>query len=280
MILTAEAFAKVNLSLRVLGRRADGYHELDTVFQAIDLADRLTAEEANYLAFLCDDPSVPGDERNLVVQAARSLAERAGMRPAARLVLSKRIPAGSGLGGGSSDAAAAIALLARLWRLPASRGDLAEVAAGVGSDVPFFLWGGRARGTGRGERIAPLPDGPELSLIVLLPPFPVATAAVYARHSSSSAGRTAEPPAGPFGGNDLTPSVLAVEPRMENYLSIMRGLGPAQISGSGSAIVGLPDGGASEGASLLRSACPEARVEVVRTLSRPEYARRSTMEFS
>ena len=179
--LTLRTSAKVNLVLEVLGKRTDGYHELSTVLQAVDLFDRLRLEEAEDLTLGSDDPELPTDDRNLVVKAARLLGEAAGVGRGARITLEKRIPVAAGLGGGSSDAAAALWGLARLWGLRWSLRRLAELAVQLRMDVPFFLRGGRALATGRGERLEALPSGPSVSLVLAKPDFPLSTREVYGR---------------------------------------------------------------------------------------------------
>ena len=160
--------AKVNLALEVLERRADGFHEIRTVLQTIDLHDRLEIEDAPGLIVECDDPSLKGDS-NLVWQAATVLAGRAGILPHARISLRKAIPVGMGLGGGSSDAAAALLALDRMWGLGLSMEELAGVAPQVGSDVAFFLWGGTAVASGRGEIVQPVPPVPSLPMTLICP---------------------------------------------------------------------------------------------------------------
>ena len=150
------ASAKVNLSLEVLGKRPDGYHEIVTVMQAVDLYDRLTLEAASTLSLRADEPDLPTDERNLIMRAARLLKDAAKVEAGARIELSKRIPVAAGLGGGSSDAAATLWGLNRLWKLRWPRARLMELAVGIGMDVPFFLGNGPALGTGRGEHLKPL----------------------------------------------------------------------------------------------------------------------------
>ncbi len=171
--------AKLNLSLEVLGRRADGYHELCTLFQAVDLSDELTAERANGLTLTVEGDAPPGEE-NLVLRAAHMLAAHTGRR-GAHLRLRKRIPSGAGLGGGSSDAAAALLALNQLWGVGLARPQLAAMARALGADVPFFLHGGIALGTGRGDAIEPLPDLPARWFVVSGPPFslPEKTARVF-----------------------------------------------------------------------------------------------------
>ena len=145
--------AKVNLALDVLGKRPDGYHEIATVMQPIDLFDRLTLEPAPELSLEVDDAALPTDDRNLIVRAAVLLRQAAGIDAGARIRLSKRIPVAAGLGGGSSDAAATLWGLNRLWRLRWSRARLSEVAVQIGMDVPFFLGNGPAV-PGHGPRAA------------------------------------------------------------------------------------------------------------------------------
>ena len=167
--LTLRASAKVNLSLEVLGKRPDGYHEVVTVMHAVDLYDRLTLEAAPTLSFSSDDPDLPTDERNLVMRAARLLKEAASVEAGARIELKKRIPVAGGLGGGSSDAAAALWGLNRLWKLRWTRARLMELAVGIGMDVPFFLGVGPALATGRGEHLKPLGKTGGYALVLVNP---------------------------------------------------------------------------------------------------------------
>jgi len=175
--------AKLNLFLEVIRRRPDGYHDIDTVMQAIDLYDDLhvspRAEPA--LALECSDPALPCDERNLALRAAKALREHTGHRGGAHLRLTKRIPSQAGLGGGSSDAAGALVGLNRAWGLGLSVEELRGVAAQVGSDVAFFLYGGTARCTGRGERVEPVAGPPEQRYVLVCPQVAVSTAEAYKR---------------------------------------------------------------------------------------------------
>ncbi|NIS29848.1 MAG: 4-(cytidine 5'-diphospho)-2-C-methyl-D-erythritol kinase, partial [Actinobacteria bacterium] len=180
MRLVAECPGKINLLLRVVDRRPDGFHELDTVFQTIDLRDRLEIGPGEGLRLICDDPGIPCDESNLVLRAVRLLERDVARRPLqASLVLRKSLPAQAGLGGGSSDAAGALLLGCRFWGLEPSPEELERLAAELGADVPFFLVGGTARGTGRGDRIEALEPLPETPLILGFPPFGVSTAEVF-----------------------------------------------------------------------------------------------------
>ena len=184
--IRAWAYAKINLTLEVLGRRADGYHEVMTILQTIDLADRLDVLSAESLSVECDEPSLSG-EANLVWQAAVTLAKSRNIAPKARIIIRKRIPVGMGLGGGSSDAAAALVALNQLWELRLPDAELAKLAAELGSDVPFFLFGGTALGRGRGEQISPLPALPALPLTLICPhsTIPNKTAFMYSRLNQS-----------------------------------------------------------------------------------------------
>lgn len=179
------AFAKINWSLRVIGRRQDGFHEIDTVLQTISLHDTLAFSplEEDRIALSCSDPSLSCDERNLVWRAASALRTRMGDNidrlKGADIRLEKRIPMQAGLGGGSSDAAAALIGLTSLWSLEISASELWEIASDLGADVPFFLWGGMARGTGTGTCVTPLADGPQEFLLVIKPNAVVSTSHAY-----------------------------------------------------------------------------------------------------
>src|SRR5215510_1027265 len=144
--ISLPAFAKINLSLRVLGKRADGYHEVNTVLQTISLHDTLTfsTTDDHQIRLWCDDRSIASDETNLVWRAAAALRKRYAVRSGVKIRLEKRIPREAGLGGGSSDAAATLIALLQLWEIEATAGDLISIAGSLGSDAPFFLIGGTA----------------------------------------------------------------------------------------------------------------------------------------
>lgn len=173
---TTPAPAKVNWTLEVLGRRDDGYHEVRTILQTVDLADRVTVRPAPEVTLRVAGPA-PVDAppaENLAYRAVMLLRSRSGVRAGAEIELWKRVPAAAGLGGGSSDAAATLRALAALWGLDLSPEHLAALAAELGSDVPFFCYGGTALATGRGDRVQPLPDVPSRWLVLVLPPLTVA----------------------------------------------------------------------------------------------------------
>ena len=167
-----DAYGKVNLCLEVLGKRGDGYHEIKTVMQTINLADELDIEPWPVLRVVCDSPELSG-EANLVWQAAGALAGARGIQPKASIRLRKRIPIAMGLGGGSSDAASALRGLNELWELKATDEELSEIAATLGSDVAFFLRGGTALAEGRGERVHPMPSIPPFNLTLVFPDIEV-----------------------------------------------------------------------------------------------------------
>jgi 4-diphosphocytidyl-2-C-methyl-D-erythritol kinase len=178
--LQLSAAAKVNLALEVLTRRPDGYHEIATVMQTVDLSDRLVIEDADTIEIHTTAAGVPADERNLAYRAAAALRQAAGASRGARITLDKHIPVAAGLGGGSTDAAAVLVGLDRLWGLDWPSERLYEVAVGLGMDVPFFLRGGAALATGRGEQLAPLGSA-ALALVLVNPRFAVSTAETYGR---------------------------------------------------------------------------------------------------
>jgi 4-diphosphocytidyl-2-C-methyl-D-erythritol kinase len=247
--------AKVNLHLEILGMRSDGYRELRTLFAAVGVSDELWAEVApEGVLELAVEPegAAPADASNLVVKAAKALAERCRPGSGARLYLRKRIPAAGGLGGGSSDAAAALVALDALWGCGASRGELVALAAGLGADVPFFLHGGVAWGVGRGSEVYPVADLPAWWVVLLPGREPVPTVEVYrvlprdpvdgkvdsaVYHWVVSGGEL------PLSScrNDLQPTVVERWPSVGAALGAVRGTGPllAMVSGSGGTVYGL-----------------------------------------
>lgn len=182
MTLTGSAFAKLNLTLDILGRRDDGYHEMRMVMQSVDLCDTVTVAErdAPGLSARCDLACVPRDGSNLAVKAARRFFESAGaVPPGLEIVLDKRIPVCAGLAGGSSDAAAVLRLLRRAYRPGISRAALEETGAAVGSDVPFCVRGGTALAEGRGERLTDLPALPPCFFVVCKPALSASTPELF-----------------------------------------------------------------------------------------------------
>jgi 4-diphosphocytidyl-2-C-methyl-D-erythritol kinase len=290
--LTARAYGKVNLDLRVLGVRADGYHELRTVFQTIELHDTLVcAERPGPFRLTCRVAGVPLDATNLIWKSAAALWTALGRRGEigdTTVHIDKRIPVEAGLGGGSADAAAALMALGRLWG-GAPLGLLREVGASVGADVPFFLSGGTALGLGRGEEIYPLVDLPPHFVVVVRPPFGVSTAEAYSWYDEDrAAGQRDEnrefqllPVPWPSRAaqmiNDLEPPVVRRHPEIVVVKQHLRDLGAtaAAMSGSGSAVFGLFRKRAVAERAVKPLSRNGARAFVTRTLSRAEHGRRA-----
>ena len=184
--MTVEAPAKINLSLRILRKREDGFHELETLMVPVPgLCDELEIEEADEFAFSCDDPALPVGDDNLVVKAVRLLEKRIGRSCDFLLTLRKRIPHGAGLGGGSSDAATALLALNHLSGAGLTLEELRELAAELGSDVPFFLYGKPCWCRGRGELIEPLELAWDTPMVLVKPRFGVSTPDAYKRWQGS-----------------------------------------------------------------------------------------------
>ena len=258
--LAVEAPAKVNLTLRVVGVRPDGYHDLESVVAAVGLFDRLRIEPADGLDLVCGDAAVPPGDENLVMKAARLLRESCGTRQGARVYLEKHIPAGRGFGGGSSDAAAALAGLNALWQCGRTPAELAALGARLGSDVPLFFSSPVAVMRGRGERLSPVEAQPPWWLALAWPGYGNPTADVYAAYDGLP------PPARTEGGrpgateilkrlegparraaaflvNDLEPAARTLRPRAPGVRALLERAGAAAVgmTGSGSAYFALVD---------------------------------------
>jgi 4-diphosphocytidyl-2-C-methyl-D-erythritol kinase len=288
--INVPAFAKVNLGLRVHGRRPDGYHEISTVFQTVSLRDTLSFQAAadGSLNLVCSDPSIPDDNSNLVLRAASALRERFGVSQGARVELEKVIPAGGGLGGGSADAAVTLAALATLWGIETDAGELAETGARLGADVPFFLTGGTALGTGTGTDIRPLEDAPQMHLVIVAPGVHVSTAEAYGALGAPaltkvgalvnlSVSRTeADFPDSlcDVWSNDFEAVVVRLHPEIGRARERLVGSGAARVmlSGSGSSVFGVFESkGEAERASEALKAEGRWKVFACETLTRAEY---------
>jgi 4-diphosphocytidyl-2-C-methyl-D-erythritol kinase len=290
------AYAKVNLCLDVLGRRADGYHELRTVFQAISLFDTLDLELRTKTGIelqVLGDGSLSGvpHEENLVYRALRDLSAVLGIPQGVRAVLTKRIPVGRGLGGGSSDAAAALLGLLKLAKRSIETARLLEIAAKLGADVPFFLWGGRALGIGRGDEIYPLPDVDRRHLLVVSPheiAVPTKDAYQWISEGLSRELTNGEGPTkllrfcalcwSPQGGALSNDFEAAVFPRYPRLAAIKRellqqGAAEASLAGSGSAVFGVYQHPAK--ARRAARSFPKDQVFLCSTLAREEYRRKT-----
>ena len=286
------AHAKVNLDLRVLGTRTDGFHELRTVFQAISLHDTLTlVPRDGPFAIECTTAGVPLDRTNLVWKAAQALwraARRQGEVRDVVVQLDKKIPLQAGLGGGSGNAAAALIGLAHLWRLNVRPSQLTDVAATLGADVPFFLAGGTALGLGRGEEIYPLADLPRHWIVLLVPGFGVSTMDAYnwydrERDMDRGAMRQPQHVPGPWPSraaqmiNDLEPPIARRHPEIDQMKAALRRAGAlaAAMSGSGSAVFGLFQRGSDARAAVEKLAGSGWKVVLTESLGRVDYARRT-----
>lgn len=293
----ADALAKINLHLAVRDRRADGYHELTTVFQSIALHDTVVVElHDGPFTLRCTDPAVPADDTNLVWRAAAALAEALGRAPlgGVRITLEKRVAVQAGLGGGSADAMATLRALGRAWDAPCDHGRLMAIGRTLGADVPFFVEGGTALGAGRGDELTPLVDLPAYTLVLVRPPFGVATGDAYrwVDESRVAAGAARAPspvewPASPdawrhtLGGlrNDFEPVISGRFPAIGEITAALRdhGASLAVLSGSGSAVVGLfEDSEAAAGALRVFDGRPAWRCWMTSTVARGVY--RSAIE--
>ncbi len=300
MAVTVPSFAKLNLGLKVLGKRADGFHELRTVFQSISLADRLTIDYARGRGTHVELDSNLAIPDNLVIQAARALMDATGIRGTVRFQLEKRIPLGAGLGGGSSNAAAVLLALPALARKPVPLAKLNAIAAALGSDVPFFLYGGTSLGLGRGEELYPLPEPqPPAGVLLVLPGIHVSTPAAFTalarpaltaltpidlankieRVQSMVWGSVctgAVPGWEAFCENDFEAAVFDQAPRLRTlHRQLVRlGARPARMSGSGSALFGLFASRAEAGRAaqaLADQRNSKETVHTVRFMNRGRY---------
>ena len=287
-MIEMRAFAKVNLDLRLERRRADGYHDIRTIFQSIVLHDRLRIEVIrNGIDVRTDDPAVPDGAGNLAYRAARMLQRSAPRaRRGVRIMIHKRIPAAAGFGGGSSDAAVTLLGLNRVWRLDLDEEALFRAARRLGADVPYFLAGGRMLGLGRGDELYAMADPPRLWLVALVPAFAHRTAEVYGR---AGRGLTASRRAGTiwssvFAGvtmpcegvrNDLERGIGArgrTIAAMKRAL-VRAGAHTALMAGSGSAVIGIfPERSPAAAARRVLANGPW-RALLTHTISRREYLR-------
>jgi 4-diphosphocytidyl-2-C-methyl-D-erythritol kinase len=239
--------AKINVSLKILRRRDDGFHEIETLITPITLCDHIEIERndssSSKIEFHCDDPSVPADDDNLIVRAARAFFAATKLKRAISIELKKKIPHGAGLGGGSSDAASALLALNELFNTNLPRESLAKIAETVGSDVPFFIFESAALCKGRGELVTPLRLKDKLSLLLLKPEFGVSTAWAYSHWRDSLETQGVSYAAQEFGGqaflNDLERPVFdkfIFLAQLKMWLLRQREVGAALMSGSGSTI--------------------------------------------
>jgi 4-diphosphocytidyl-2-C-methyl-D-erythritol kinase len=288
------AYAKVNLRLEVLGKRADGYHELRTIFQTVSLHDTLefrAARRAGISLQIEGNETLAKEEaeKNLVYRAVEAVRRETRLRPGVEILLKKKIPAGRGLGGGSSDAAAAILGYLQFTRQMLESSRLLDVAASIGSDVPFFLFGGTALGIGKGEEIYPLPDAPRRTLLVVSPkdihvPTPDAYRWLHAPELASLTKSAANRKLFEFCAlcwsaqeaslsNDFEAAVFKRHPRLAKIKRdlLHRGASEALLAGSGSAVFGVfPSPAKARRAAV---GFPHDQAFVCESISRSRYAR-------
>jgi len=289
------AHAKINLSLRVLGTRSDGYHELRTIFQSIALHDTLTIRLVRGpFRLTCDDPNCPADYTNLIWRAADAIWKAARRRGAPRdvaIALQKRIPMNAGLGGGSSDAAAALRVFARMWGVDAPR--VRAIGRGLGADVPYFFEGGTVLGLERGDLLFPLIDRPRAWVVLVLPDFGVSTkqafewwdavARVGPPYQGGHAAASGHPERVPLRRrvaerelvNDLERVVTDRHPAIARIVSRLRGAGAshAAMTGSGSTVFGL-FGSERAAARAARAMAARSRLtHLTTTLNRVQFQR-------
>jgi 4-diphosphocytidyl-2-C-methyl-D-erythritol kinase len=252
-MIQMKAYAKINLGLRIIAKRADGYHDIETILHRIDVYDELSFINGQTISFESDAPDLPSGEDNLCIRAARLLASHRGVKAGAHISLRKKIPAGAGLGGGSSDAAATLLGLNKLWGLDMKAGELLPLAAQLGSDVPYFLRDGTAYATGKGEILEYFPLQLPYWIVVLYPDIHVSTAWAYQQMALENPNRTDNLRKNLLEhlhdgerlrqsvGNDFEPTVFRAHPELGELKQLYYDHGAlfAQMSGSGSSIYGL-----------------------------------------
>lgn len=254
--------AKTNLNLRIVRRREDGFHEIDTLMVRLSLHDTLEIEQTGGggVQFTCSDPTIPADSGNLVIRAIESFAARTGVEPHLRVHLQKAIPHGAGLGGGSSDAASTLLALNRLYGAGLTKDELCGIAAAIGSDIPFFIHESAARCSGRGEIVEPCVVRAGIPLVLIKPPFGIPTPWAYKQWSTSQRipGVQYDSQSMEWGGmvNDLERPVFEKYiqlAEMKRWLLAQPGVAGAIMSGSGSTMLAVLHG-RSAGDELICSA--------------------------
>lgn len=292
MKLTLPSFAKVNWTLEILGKRSDGYHELRTILQTVDVADELTFELIERgIEIVCDQPGVPCNETNLAHRAARLLCDFAGITKGVRITLDKRIPTAAGLGGGSSNAAVTLMALQKLWQIHLAPHALFTIGAKLGADVPFFFLGGTALGVGRGDEVYPLTDVKAEFLLLVNAGIAVPTGDVYANlparltnpeaiHKMPTSFEVAYATITSHDRqirlhNDLEIPVLQRHPLLGEIKERLRqaGASGALMSGSGSTVFGIFDSSEARESAQRELSQNGWWCAPTRTLSRQEYQR-------
>jgi 4-diphosphocytidyl-2-C-methyl-D-erythritol kinase len=293
--VTVLSFAKINLGLKIIGRRADGFHEVRTVYQTIDLSDRLSFRRRrdDRVVLQCHDPCLPLSTDNLVVRAAELWMEKSKIRRGVTVTLEKRIPTGAGLGGGSGNAATTLMALERLWGPKLSEAALFDLAATLGSDVPFFLLGGRVLGAGRGEELFPLPDLKPLTLLLASPGLLISTREAYQKASLRLTKRRLANNIARFRAevfekesafalfeNDFESALFPEYPELRRLKRALLAAGAqrAQMTGSGSTVFGVfpsvPTARRAEKELQSSQSTSTLLTFVVRSIPRSQYKKR------
>lgn len=291
---TVPSFAKINWSLRILGRRPDGYHEIRSVLQTISLHDELSfaARNDKQVSLSCNDPLIPTDDRNLVLRAASALLDHSKVSRGANIRLEKRIPAQGGLGGGSSNAAIALLALNHLWSLEIELAELLTIGATLGADIPFFFAGGPVLATGVGTSLKLIPEDnlPIRHLIIVTPRATVSTSEAYQALRAPSLTSTSADSilfssradeifgfADPFTlDNDFEEVIFQAEPEIEQVKQVLNqaGASASLLAGSGSSVFGIFENEYSQVRALSKLQEKVGwRVFPVVTISRQEYQR-------
>ena len=282
------AFAKINWFLRILGKREDNFHELCTLFQTISLCDYLTFSESDEMILTCNDASIPINEQNLIIRAAKVLQAKFGIKKGAKIHLEKNIPSPGGLGGGSADCAIALLGLLKMWGLKISLAELCEIGKNLGSDVPFFFYGGTALGTGRGTEIIESEDVTEEFLILITPNISVSTPHAFAKinaprltnYSPKSILEICHNEVQNFNLRQTTPKndfesvIFEIEPELEKVKNklLFHGANTALMSGSGASIFGIFENEETRQATIKALQDEEHwRKFAVATVSRSNY---------
>lgn len=264
--MVLHAYAKINLGLRILRKRDDSFHDIETIFHRVDIADRLELGPSPDVTFSAEGLPIPGDQPDLCLRAARLLQKASGTRSGVALKLTKRIPVGAGLGGGSSDAAATLTGLNRFWNLEFTHDHLSQIGAELGSDVPYFLRPGSALATGRGEVLSYFPLDLPFSVLVVWPGIHIATAWAYAQCTPGGTGRATGLKSALLAAirdpdrmqeavvNEFEPSLFPKYPELARVRHELKATGAfySGMSGSGSSLFGLyTDAQTASGAAQL-----------------------------
>jgi 4-diphosphocytidyl-2-C-methyl-D-erythritol kinase len=282
--MRVKSFAKVNLGIEVLGKRDDGYHEIRTLFQTVNIYDLLEFRllPRDEIILKGDDSSIPWDRANLIHQAVALLRERHAIKRGIEIRVTKNIPAGKGLGGGSSNAAMTLLALNKIWRLDLEKEDIKEIGGLLGADVPFFFEGGLCLGKGRGDRIFPLEDLNSYLCVLVLPSVSISTVSVYERLHASLTSRVKDSKIIKFLDrrdlgfleNELEETVFRTYPQIKAIKNQVQEQGSelTLMSGSGSAVFGLFHQ-KKKAEKALRILSKEYSAVLATTLSRAEYWR-------